>query len=374
MRAVAVDQYTLDGEFVKTWDSATQAKENIKSASKINEVCRGRRKQSAGYVWRYNKEPFNKFDVPTKIDLGNEYRRKTTAAFKHQVYKETNGEYFVIGKYKNSFTKITFKHIECGNIYRQTPSDFSSGCRCPFCAGRRHTTKEISKKVASKYKPNEYIMLGEFRGMLKKVEIKHKCGRVMYVTPSSFLRGDSHCRCVSKSGGKYNTNTFRDEVYRITNGKYSFISAEYKVNTELKFRNNITLATFKMKPLNFLSGSRENLLTYKGEVELDDYLTDINVFYKKQNRINYSRNRRGFVDFYLPDYNTFIEFDGQQHHEPVKHFGGEEGLRKTQERDALKNAYAYEHGIKMIRIPYCYLNHIKEFLDPFFAKNKPINK
>lgn len=108
-----------------------------------------------------------------------------------------------------------------------------------------------------------------------------------------------------------------------------------------------------------------------GETTILNYLKSNNVEYIYQYKIR-TENRTLLPDFYLPEYNTFIEFDGEQHHKAKDFFGGKEGLRKTQERDALKNAYAYENGVKMVRIPYCYLNHIKEFLDQFFAKNEPI--
>ena len=30
-----------------------------------------------------------------------------------------------------------------------------------------------------------------------------------------------------------------------------------------------------------------------------------------------------YIDFYLPDYNIFIEYNGEQHYVPIEHFGGE---------------------------------------------------
>ncbi len=42
-------------------------------------------------------------------------------------------------------------------------------------------------------------------------------------------------------------------------------------------------------------------------------------------------------DFYLPDYNLCIEFDGRQHFEPVEHFGGQKEFESCVKRDNLKN-------------------------------------
>jgi hypothetical protein len=41
-------------------------------------------------------------------------------------------------------------------------------------------------------------------------------------------------------------------------------------------------------------------------------------------------------DIWLPEHSIAIEYNGKQHYQPVNFFGGEEGLKKTKERDALK--------------------------------------
>jgi hypothetical protein len=47
-----------------------------------------------------------------------------------------------------------------------------------------------------------------------------------------------------------------------------------------------------------------------------------------------------------------IEYDGKQHFEPIDFFGGEDGFRRTQERDEIKNTYCKDHDIPLLRIPY----------------------
>lgn len=49
-----VVQYTLDGKYIRSYDSITIAKKET-GASKIGEVCAGRRKTSGGYVWKYDE-------------------------------------------------------------------------------------------------------------------------------------------------------------------------------------------------------------------------------------------------------------------------------------------------------------------------------
>lgn len=68
-------------------------------------------------------------------------------------------------------------------------------------------------------------------------------------------------------------------------------------------------------------------------------------------------------DFYLPDYNCLIEYDGIQHYEP-RCFGGctieqaNENFQKTQEHDKYKNQWCEQNNITLIRIPYTEKNKI----------------
>lgn len=57
-------------------------------------------------------------------------------------------------------------------------------------------------------------------------------------------------------------------------------------------------------------------------------------------------------DFYLPEYNVCIEYQGEQHYYSVALFGGEEKFIIQQKYDELKRLYCKENNIKLIEIPY----------------------
>lgn len=57
-------------------------------------------------------------------------------------------------------------------------------------------------------------------------------------------------------------------------------------------------------------------------------------------------------DFYLPNYNLLIEYQGEQHKKVVDYFGGESGLKVRQEHDYRKKQYAKEHNIQLLEIWY----------------------
>ena len=72
-------------------------------------------------------------------------------------------------------------------------------------------------------------------------------------------------------------------------------------------------------------------------------------------------------DFYLPQQMAIIEYDGKQHFEPVKHWGGQEVLEITQQHDAIKNAYCATKNIRLLRIKYTDFERIQELITAFLA-------
>lgn len=92
-----------------------------------------------------------------------------------------------------------------------------------------------------------------------------------------------------------------------------------------------------------------------GELQIEDILNNNNINFKTQYVIKeFSFNAPfDFAIFNNDDsLKCLIEFDGIQHFKAVERFGGEEKFKIQQERDANKNKYCKEHGIRLIRIPY----------------------
>lgn len=58
------------------------------------------------------------------------------------------------------------------------------------------------------------------------------------------------------------------------------------------------------------------------------------------------------LDGYNEELKLAFEYDGEQHYQPVDLWGGEESLKKQQERDKKKNILCKENDINLIRISY----------------------
>ena len=94
----------------------------------------------------------------------------------------------------------------------------------------------------------------------------------------------------------------------------------------------------------------------QGEAKIRKILTEANIKFiceYSPKDFHYDNNLKSYprFDFYLPDYNKIIEFDGMQHFQEssTKFFGD---FKKQQNRDEAKNQYCKEHNIDLLRVPY----------------------
>lgn len=89
-----------------------------------------------------------------------------------------------------------------------------------------------------------------------------------------------------------------------------------------------------------------------GERAIIDWLKKNEIDFKYQYRFKDCKNIRPLpFDFYLPKYNTCIEFDGAYHYKKQPHVT-EEQFKEQCKRDKIKDNYCKNNGIKLIRIPY----------------------
>lgn len=91
----------------------------------------------------------------------------------------------------------------------------------------------------------------------------------------------------------------------------------------------------------------------KGEIEIENYLSENNINFEQQYRFYDCRNKLPLpFDFYLPDLNICIEYDGRQHIKPVEYFGGKKMYEYIKSNDRIKTGYCEVNNIRLIRIRY----------------------
>ena len=96
------------------------------------------------------------------------------------------------------------------------------------------------------------------------------------------------------------------------------------------------------------------------EAVIFNYLTKNNITFEQEKKYNLLSPKGSLLryDFYIPSLNTLLEFDGKQHFKPVRWTILEtdeqvkEKFEYLQLCDKLKNEYATNNNIKLVRIKY----------------------
>ena len=185
-------------------------------------------------------------------------KRKTMEQFKKEVYDLVGDKYEVLGEYKNAMTKILMKHNKCGHEYMVTPNRFLSGCRCPYCAGRKKKTTEQFKKEVYDLVGNEYTILGEYKNLSTKILMKHnKCGHKYLVNPYNFLLGYNKCPvCHVPIRKNLNTDIFKEEVKKLVGDEYTVLGEYINANTKILIKHNKCGHEYMVTPTNFKGDRR----------------------------------------------------------------------------------------------------------------------
>ena len=111
--------------------------------------------------------------------------------------------------------------------------------------------------------------------------------------------------------------------------------------------------------------------TIKGEDKISRYFLENNIKFVPHKSYDDLRGVGGgklSYDFYLPNFNLLIEYQGEQHEHPVNVFGGEEQFQIQQEHDFRKREYAKTHGVELFEIWYYDFANLEQILDNKFLK------
>lgn len=103
--------------------------------------------------------------------------------------------------------------------------------------------------------------------------------------------------------------------------------------------------------------------TSRGEDRIKFFLENLNITFKRNYEFeDCKRVKRLRFDFYLPELNMCIEYDGEHHFVENEYFG-EGNLEYMRENDRIKNKYCQSKKIKLIRIPFYEHENIENILE-----------
>ena len=98
----------------------------------------------------------------------------------------------------------------------------------------------------------------------------------------------------------------------------------------------------------------------KGERKIRTWFLNNNIKFEPQ--YSFDDLKKYSFDYYLPDLNFCVEYDGEYHYNSYKRIGGNDKLLKIKKRDHIKDSFCYENNIKLLRIPYWDYNNIDQIL------------
>ena len=214
--------------------------------------------------------------------------------------------------------------------------------------------KEIFIEKAKNVHGDKYnYSLVEYINSRTKIKIICPVHGMFEQISKNHLKG-SGCSICNKNKANY---SFSDKALLKHNNKYDYSLVDYIDNkTKIKIICPIH-GEFEQKAEHHLNGAGCPICNEsRGEREIKQFLTNRSINFTQQKRFAECRDKKPLpFDFYLHDYNTCIEFNGRQHYEPIKYWGGLENFKKQQKRDKIKKEYCKNNHIKLIII-----NDIKE--------------
>lgn len=290
---------------------------------------------------------------------------KTNKKYIEEV-KEIYGDKYDYKKidYINCKNKICITCREHGDFY-VIPSKFLRGQECPICTKNKINlllTKTNNEFVETSTKIHDnYYSYEKTKYVNDHTKVCIICPEhgEFWQTPSNHLRGKGCPECGKITQGlkrRLKFNDFLKSANFLHHNKYKYVK-----NTYTKVSDYLTIicpihGEFQQKGTMHLIGNGCPYCqqSYPEQI-IDSFLKNKNINFIYQKRFAWLGNKS--LDFYLPDYNIAIEYQGEQHFKIVD-FGGEgfeEALKKYEkgkERDKIKEILCKENSVKLYYIIY----------------------
>lgn len=245
---------------------------------------------------------------------------------------------------------------------------------CKYC---QFENPNIKRKKDIKYYYDECLnkdvdtplLNQEYKGNAKKLYHECKNGHIYLQCPSSNLRGIGCPEC-----NKVTLNNYYKEWSSLNLDLPLSINKNIDINCK-------SIIEFKCKKGHTYKQPVNQHKFYgcpicnesHGEKYIRNYLDKNHIKYIPQKKFHDLKDKTYLsYDYYLPEYNMLIEYQGIQHYESVS-FNGKDytDLEKQQLHDNLKREYAKENGYKLLELKYTL--DTQELIDKYLERRIKIN-
>lgn len=269
--------------------------------------------------------------------------------YQEKINKRFPQEKIVITEFNGAKDKIKLKCLNCGTEmkldYGQNIFLSHKKRVCPHCfPNKKEALQNTLNNFIENFVPNNKFFTNfEFPERINSDTLIKAvcviCGKENYKTLYDYQKGKGcTCQCT-------NTKLSLEEYKKRIGIGYTPVS-EYKgLDHSILMKHEDCGFIFKCSARHV---SCPKCKGSNGEKQIRHWLKMNNFIFVEQYSVNIKNHLLRF-DFYLPDYDIFIEFQGRQHYEPVDFFGGEIAFQKQKEYDNLKRKWAKN---KLIEIKY----------------------
>lgn len=298
-------------------------------------------------------------------------KKLTTQDFIEKAIKIHGNNYdYSLVEYKNCYTKIKIVCQKHG-IFEQSPDAHIYENGCSKCSGFHIHNEEsfINKAIETHGNKYDYSLVVYENN---KIKIKIICPihgifeqRAGAHIASKHAHGCPKC----DNSKKLTIEEFINKAIKIHGNKYDYSNVEY-----ISARNYVTIICPNHGKFQQLAkvhinnhGGCPTCNESKGEKFIKEFFIKNNISFIPQYKFENCRHKYQLsFDFFIPDYNTCIEYDGPQHFYAIDYFGGDNTFINIQLRDKIKNDYCQKNNINMKRIKYN--SNVDKELRLFFKK------
>lgn len=298
-------------------------------------------------------------------------KKKTQEQFEQDVFERLGDDYELLSLYPGGHGKVFMRHKTCNNTFYKNVHDIiSKKSGCPYCNGAKPAL--YNEEWVKDNTPFPYRYISGYQGMSRKCLFYcDKCKTEFQQQPQKLINQHIYgCDCWPTK--KLSHVDFLNQLGEQCLKEYEIIGEYQGTDTPIRIKHLLCNYDFDVTPYYFLHRANKTYcpICYykksKGEVKISIALNNKKINYKRE----YSFKNLPFYrfDFYLPDYNTIIEYDGEQHYQSIEFFGGEKTLQETIKRDKTKNQFCLDNNVTLFRIPYTEIDNIDTILNDIFEK------
>ena len=240
----------------------------------------------------------------------------------------------------------------------QKPTRFLKGMTCQKCGDLHRLSYETFVNKANEKHHNFYdYSLVKYIGYDIDVEIVCPIHGSFWQTPHSHLNGCGCKKCKIEKISNLKIKPYNEFVL-LANEEHGEGTYIYDETTYIKFTSETRIfcrkhGEFWQTPKSHCNGNGcPTCKKSHGERTIRFFLQNNNYEFEEQKRFKECRDKNPLpFDFYLPQYNLCIEFDGEQHFHKYG-FDTNKRFEYRQNHDFIKTEFCKNNGINLLRIKY----------------------